>query len=109
MKLVFSFLLALITITGCNSTKKLEQNLNSWLGHSKQELILKWGPPNQTTSDGSNGEILVYTRHVYYVLNNNPVDYWEYRMMYADAGGKIYHWLFRRNPNPPNRVDVRLL
>lgn len=102
----------MIGAIACSSTKKVsktEENLNSWLGSTKQALILKWGPPTQTTSDGGGGEILVYAHRVYYVYYNKPIDYWEYRMMYADATGKIYHWLYRKSPNPPERVDVRVL
>jgi len=109
MKVLF-FLLISCMLFSCSSQKKLTENvLNSWIGDSKQNLILKWGPPVQTTSDGNNGEILVYANRIYYVLATGPVDYWEYRMMYVNAAGKIYHWLFKRNPNPPNRIDMRVL
>jgi hypothetical protein len=96
-------------LVSCVSNKKIAAELNSWVGSNKQQLIQTWGPPAQTTSDGGTGEILVYARRVYYQLGTNPVDYWEYRMMYADKSGTIYQWLYRKNPNPPERVDVRLL
>ena len=83
--------------------------MNSWMGNSKGNLIMSWGPPTQTTSDGKDGEILVYAKRVYYQLSGNPVDYWEYRMMYANGLGTLYHWIYRRNPNPPERVDIRIL
>lgn len=97
-------------LLSCTSQKKSTQTiLNSWIGDTKQNLILKWGPPTQSTSDGGNGEILIYAHRVYYVLTTGPIDYWEYRMMYVNAEGKIYHWLYRKNPNPPDRIDMKIL
>lgn len=70
---------------------------------------MSWGPPNQITSDGNGGEILVYAYRQYYRTQYGTVDKWLYRMMYANQQGIIYHWLYRENPNPPERIDVRLL
>ena len=70
---------------------------------------MNWGPPTQTTSDGKDGEILIYAHRVYYQLTTGTVDYWDYRMMYANGLGTLYHWLYRRSPNPPERVDIRIL
>lgn len=83
--------------------------MNSWMGNSKGNLIMSWGPPTQTTSDGKDGEVLIYAQRVYYQLTTGPVDYWDYKMMYANGLGTLYHWIARRSPNPPERVDVRVL
>ncbi|MGB8193254.1 MAG: hypothetical protein WCF67_15095 [Chitinophagaceae bacterium] len=101
------FALFLFLLASCGpSTKTI---LNSWVGKDKSDLIMKWGPPTQTTSDGKGGEVLVYAHRVYSNTGGNVYDAWQYRMMYADTNGKIYHWLFKQNPNPPERVDVRVL
>lgn len=83
--------------------------MDSWMGATKQQLILRWGPPTTTASDGNGGEILIYARRVYGQFNYTTVDYWEYKMMYFNQQGKAYHWIVQNNPNPPQRIDVRLL
>lgn len=83
-------------LISCESTKKISEKMDSWLGHHKSELIESWGPPTRYESDGKGGEILIYERSVtqgsmigktYYENTNHP-----YRMFYADRRGKIYHW-----------------
>jgi len=104
------FLFFSILIPGCETSKSIAKQFDPWMGHNKHELIMQWGPPTQTTSDGKDGEILIYATRVYHNLPNGSVsDYWNYRMMYADEIGRLYHWMYRRNPNPPERVDVRIL
>ena len=104
-------LVAIITIlmSGCASTKKTAKMLDAWLGSSKQQLILKWGPPAQTASDGANGEVLVYADRYYYTLppSTVPLLYWQYKMMYVNGEGKIYHTLYKRNTTPPNEMDSK--
>jgi len=105
MKLFTS--LAIVTLlfaSSCTSQKKI---LNSWIGSSKQNLIYSWGPPAQTTSDGSDGEILIYARHIY--APSMGLNTWEYKMMYAHADGIIYHWRLSRHPVAPQQIDVRFL
>lgn len=89
-------------------SKKMAKNLDSWMGLSKHDLIQSWGPPNQTTSDGSDGEILIYAKRTYMNMPNGQIDYWEYTMMYADSKGVLYHWFYKTDPNPPERIDIRL-
>lgn len=93
----------------CISQKKIYANLNSWVGHYKTELIESWGPPSETTSNGNGGEVLIYSNRTYYTTMGGTVDYWEYKMLYADSRGKIYRWLYKKRPYAPNRVDVRFL
>lgn len=87
-------LLALLLLS-CSTTK----NLDNWLGHTKQELVLNWGPPSQTDSDGNGGEILTYS-NVY----KSPFtgDYFDkIRLMYVDASAKVYAWRqYQRKVNP---------
>jgi hypothetical protein len=102
-------LVILVAFASCVSQKKIQAEMSSWVGESKHDLIQRWGPPAETTSDGSTGEILVYARRVYYQLGATPVDYWEYRFMYVDRSGTIYNYLFKKNPNPPDRLDLRVM
>lgn len=82
--------------------------MNSWLGHSKRDLILSFGPPSRSESDGQGGEILVYSRRVYGNFPSGVVDYFEHRMFYIDTQNSVYHWLITRNPNPPDRLDMQM-
>ena len=109
MKTISKILLIGLLISGCGTQKKLETTLTFWMGSTKHDLVMSWGAPTQTSSDGNGGEILTYANRVYYMMGQNTVDYWVYKMMYADASGKLYHWLYRKSPNPPERVDVRIL
>lgn len=101
-KFIFLFSLILF-ILSCSSQRKV---MDSWLGSNKQQLIMSWGPPARTASDGSNGEILVYANQVYlpqYNINN-----YNYKMFYVDGSGKIYHWLTRTERIPPTQIDLNI-
>lgn len=77
------------------------------MGATKQKLYLSWGPPARTTDDGNGGEILIYAHQVY--VPEWHMHYWDYKMMYVDQDGKIYHWRTSRQDIPPTEVDVRFL
>src|SRR5438034_6258382 len=56
-------IIALILLTaGCASN--VNDMMQSWVGHHQSELIAKWGPPQQTASDGKGGTVLVYGEYV---------------------------------------------
>lgn len=97
-------------MSGCYTTKQTTDTLQTWIGNSKQNLIMQWGPPTSTSSDGAGGDVLMYATRVYRQLpNGSTLDSWHYRIMYANADGRLYHWIYRSSPNPPERVDVRFL
>lgn len=100
-------LFLLIVLSACASTKK---TLNTWLGSSKQQLILKWGPPDRTASDGGTGEILVYASQIYYpgINGTGAYTYWYYKYMYANSEGIIYHWLTKAEQIPPTQIDLTI-
>lgn len=99
----FLAMLSLISLISCTSTKELQEqrrkSLDSWKGHSKSELILSWGPPTKTDSDGDTGQVLTWAKYqtVYIINRANPV--WTYTMMYVGADGIIYHWREEKSPN----------
>lgn len=108
MKTTVLIAIVLVFFTSCMSAKKVNSQMDSWLGSTKQELIMQWGPPAKTVSDGSEGEILIYAAQGYVPLSTGQtVNYWMYKMMYV-RDGKIYHWLWRKLPNPPENVNVNL-
>lgn len=112
------YLIPVLTISilslfsSCKTTsfaQKEKTTMDSWLGHSKAELLQSWGPPTKVDSDGQGGEILTYDKSValtqtpgtvynngygginYTRPQNNVVT--RSRMFYVNQQGKIYHWL----------------
>jgi hypothetical protein len=102
--LVITFL---VLCSSCTSTKEI---MNSWLGATKQQLIQKWGPPNRVTSDGGNGEILIYAKQGYYpgINGQGAFAYWDYSYMYADVNGKIYYWKTNTERIPPSQINLNI-
>lgn len=107
MKKPILSMLILIFFLSCTSTKK---TLNSWLGLTKQQLIMSWGPPTRAASDGGSGEILVYASQGYYAGYNGVggFTYWDYKYMYIDNSGKIYYWMSKRERIPPTQIDLNI-
>ena len=97
--------LLLTLVLSCTSTRKA---LDPWLGATKKELILNWGPPIRTTSDGGTGEILVYAEQGDQpaTATSRAYAFWSYTYMYVDTTGKIYHWLRKASRVPPTDVGV---
>jgi len=109
MKLILSCLLPLM-FSACVSSKKMASTMDSWMGSYKYELVQQWGAPDKIVPDENGGEILIYSNRVYAQLSSGAtVDYYLYRMLYADPNGKLYHWFWKKSPNPPERIDVRML
>ena len=87
VRTVGSLLLLGLLCTSCAArNNKLMQ---SWVGSHQSQLILSWGPPNQTTSDGAGGTILIYAAE-----RRIPDDnvYIATRMFYVNPSGIIYSW-----------------
>jgi hypothetical protein len=110
MKITIFLILLLITLS-CQSTKTI---MDSWLGSSKQNLIMTWGPPEKVIENSPNGTILVYVNRVYtepilisgaYVGGEN---YWRYKYMYVDNNGKIYHWRIDKQQIAPEQIDLNI-
>ncbi len=100
---LFAFLLL---VGGCAS--QVNRVMESWVGKHQSDLILAWGPPQQTASDGKGGSILIYGSYVN--LGQQPgrattdlfgnvtytapqqQGYQRTRMFYVDSSGYIYAW-----------------
>lgn len=63
MKRLLPLLLVLscTLLTGCAS--RINETMESWVGHHQSDLIASWGPPQQIMDDGSGGRILIYTQN----------------------------------------------
>jgi len=99
------FFLSIILVQSCSSTKRLslKEIMDSWLGHSKVELIESWGPPTSTYNIGNGNEVLTYLQEwqingrTYYDQYNRqqykaPQTRYCKKMMYVNKYGKIYMW-----------------
>ena len=103
MKKILIVLLLIGLLPSCKTTKKI---MDSWLGHTKKELIIKWGPPARVASDGGDGEILIYSKQVYIPQYN--LKYYDYKMFYVNSEGRIYRWLIKRERIPPTQIDLNI-
>jgi len=97
---------AAVMLPGCAA--QINSRMNSWVGHHQSELIQAWGPPQQTTSDGNGGTVLIYGEYVNLgqspgqvytdawgnVRYTNPQQngYSRTRMFYVNSEGVIYSW-----------------
>lgn len=82
----------LIALTGCASINK---DMQAWNGRTSQQLILQWGPPARSTTDGAGGEVLVYERWVprtFVPYLGWIGGYTATRMFYVNPEGVIYNW-----------------
>jgi hypothetical protein len=90
---------------GCTS---INDTMQSWVGSHQHDLILSWGPPTRSTSDGADGWILIYEYDrnggqipgkayrgadgaTYYTAPQNT-GYTAQRMFYVHSDGIIYSW-----------------
>lgn len=92
--------LVMVLLIACTSQRQI---LDSWNGRHKKELILAWGPPSRTTSDGNGGEVLIYSNQSAY----NGQVFWKHTMMYANSAGKIYFWRTQTNAVPPTQIVIQ--
>ncbi len=93
-------LLGLLMSCAINDEKTKESNriaMQSWIGSTKQQLLLKWGPPTNVYSDGVGGEILCYEQTAstagYYGQSwyYPPQQILWYRHFFINPSGIIYH------------------
>ena len=94
----------LLGLLGCTSTSDVMQ---SWVGNTQHDLILKWGPPTRTASDGADGIILIYeytssgqipgqayvgAGGVVFYTAPQSTQRTATRMFYVNSAGVIYSW-----------------
>jgi hypothetical protein len=58
---VLPLLISTLLLSGCLAGR-MNNQMNSWMGHNYSELIMSWGPPAQVYDDGQGGRILIYTQ-----------------------------------------------
>lgn len=95
--------------------------MNSWLGATKQQLLMNYGLPSRTGSDGAGGEIIVFSRQVVrdnpslvdrggslQVQQGVPFVFYKHRMFYINVEGNVYHWNYESNQVPPDRLYMQI-
>lgn len=111
-KTILVALLLAVSISCIAIGKKKRAILDSWLRHTKHELIVAWGPPDRRCEDGSDGEIIIYAKVQqtagYYAFNTWQPGrtFYNYTMFYVNADGLIYSWRTSRETVPPQQIDI---
>jgi hypothetical protein len=90
-----------VLLASCTSQRKI---MDTWIGSTKHDLVLKWGPPARVASDGSTGEIYIYENMS---MLYNTVRY-NHRMFYINSDDKIYSWRTASGPVPAQQMNVNL-
>jgi len=100
-------LLATVFLTSCYVTKygPPDPILNTYIGKTEHAILLQYGPPTKTTSDGLTGKILDYEESRYTTieaLNTDPyssilttsqkVKSTFYLQFFINAESKVYAW-----------------
>lgn len=71
--------------------------MDTWIGSSKKDLLLKWGSPNSVTSDGNGGEIVSFYEYDKIMVYNTLVTRKYTYSFYIDSQQKVYHGKYQRN------------
>jgi hypothetical protein len=85
--------------------------MQSWVGKHQSSLIASWGPPQQISTDGKGGSVLIYGQYVDFGQSpgQGHIDsygnftytapkqrgYQRTRMFYVDPNGYIYGWRWK--------------
>lgn len=114
MRAFYIFLLLLI-FSSCYTTRivPISENMNRYMGKTEHEIIIIFGAPNNITTDGAGGKILVYTQSqsqsntlygTIYANQNlaitNTYDNSQYVQFYISEKGIVYNW----RTNYPDQV-----
>lgn len=118
---LIAILIAVLSFTvNAQSKRKLIKQMDSWVGATKHELIMGFGPASRIASDGNGGEILIYSKirqinrdvlrlsadGTLYNEQRVPDVYYQHKMFYLDSRNKVYHWLIESNNIPPERLVI---
>jgi hypothetical protein len=82
MKNIISLIFISLLLAGCfATTAKHEAALQSWIGHTEDHLVTKWGVPNGVYNKNDGGKILSYVRTGSMYLPGN-----------TSSNTSYYHW-----------------
>jgi len=90
-----------------NKRMNQQQIMDSWVGGTKQEIILEWGPPDKIFNNSPDGQILIYAKEVYIPnYSGRAIDFWQYKYIYVNNEGQIYSWKIENKQVPPQQMDI---
>ncbi|MHB8403622.1 MAG: hypothetical protein ACYDCN_16610 [Bacteroidia bacterium] len=112
-------ILVSLIVSSCALFHRTEKEMNMSLQQNTQYLMMNYGAPTEKVSDGGDGEIWVYATNIYrapytlygssgastYVPSSN---YWQYKMFYVNKQKIVYHWLYKTETIPPQRIDMSI-
>ena len=87
LRLSFPLGIIAVLLCSCNTPSKMNALLSSWEGKNVNDLIASWGPPTQTMSDGSGGQILIYDQSRTIVLPGSSTTTTNYN---GTTNGNVY-------------------
>lgn len=77
--------------------KKLKESMNSWVGSSKNNLLIEWGEPQSVNSDGNGGELLTFTElKRAYFDNFGYITVIHKYIFYINSNNKVYNWRYKK-------------
>jgi hypothetical protein len=86
---------AILNFVSCGSSNEDKfKGDPKWIGKSKQQLIEKYGLPNEKQDDGKGGNIFIYTKNLEAKVHGSKEKqgYQAKRFFYLDPSGTIYQF-----------------
>ena len=81
-----------------SNSDPINNQMQAWVGHSRDELITSWGAPQQTMNDGRGGIIYVYIQNLPsppdFIPAGFPVPQSQ-RIFWINSNGIIYNWSWK--------------
>ncbi len=87
--------------SAASKREKMEAALDSWIGQPAKQLIMKWGPPDKTDTDGAGGNIFTWReynapRKDFMGKVTGPGSTTVY-MFWAHKAGEVYSWRYEES------------
>lgn len=95
-------LLFILVLLSCSASKKLD----SWIGSTKKEVVMRYGPPEMTTTDTDGGEIITYTNSYNAGYANTVWTTTQFLHFYLGKDGLVYHCLYNKSREPIPVIQV---
>ena len=102
-------LLALLSIASCSTNSTFsDQDLDAFKNHNKDYLLMKWGSPTKSFTNGFGGEIYTYVFQRWtmagwlglFIFPAVPLNVTY--SFFIDKHGEVYAWLRRRSSLTPS-------
>lgn len=99
-------LMIVLLLFSCTSQREI---MDSYLGTSRRNVILNFGPPDNVYTDKSVGEILIYgqQKSYYNQYNGQTMVWWDYQMFYIQ-NDKVYSWRTSRETVAPQQLNMNV-